>query len=428
MQSIPLQLLRTTLGLWRQHWPPLVLLVLVGYLANEWLLRLVVEAGLRNHVLGLSLLAPLVVLELAIVIAMFHVLRPSLPALGSAAAAAPADPAQPARRGDRLASALALSLVPFFAYYAAWGLLGETVREYSLAGLARDPLGQYGPLLDALKSSGLLISVAASWLLRRYAKAREARKHSPGWQALIVLCEANWVFIGLFVITRGKEVAMKWLESRVVWQYFGGASADLAQAPLAPGLPTLMDTAWNATQGLFLAALLPLVWLAITALIFGRELGEKSLLSTNRRLEKLVDGYDRLPAALRQFGDDVVKGYRTRYVPVANSLRLTLQAGLPLVLAFCVGYRGLEWLSAQAWLLATQLIGPHVAEFWRPAGNALALFVGSPLGTGASLLFEPLRICLLAATLELGVAAWLRRHGALPVPAAAPASAQLQPQ
>ena len=218
MQSIPLQLLRTTLGLWRQHWPPLVLLVLAGYLANEWLLRLVVEAGLRNHVLGLSLLAPLVVLELAIVIAMFHVLRPSLPALGSAAAA-PADPAQPARRGDRLASALALSLVPFFAYYAAWGLLGETVREYSLAGLARDPLGQYGPLLDALKSSGLLISVAASWLLRRYAKAREARKHSPGWQALIVLCEANWVFIGLFVITQ-MEMALTTTSSLLFISHF----------------------------------------------------------------------------------------------------------------------------------------------------------------------------------------------------------------
>lgn len=421
MHSIPLQLLRTTLDLWRKHWPPLVLLVLAGYLANEWLLRLVVEAGLRNHVLGLSLLAPLVVLELAIVIAMFHVLRPSLPALG--AAPAPADAAAPAQRGERLTAALALALVPFFAYYAAWGLLGETVREYSLAGLARDPMGQYGSLLDALKSSGLLISVAASWLLRRYAKAREARKHSPGWQALIVLCEANWVFIGLFVITRGKDLAMKWLESRVVWQYFGGASADLAAAPVVPGLP---DVLWNAAQGLFLAALLPLVWLAITALIFGRELGEKSLLATNRRLEKLVSGYDRLPAALRQFGDDVVKGYRTRYVPVANSVRLTLQAGLTLLLAFCVGYRGLEWLSVQAWILATHLIGPQPAELWRPIGNTLALFVGSPLGTGASLLFEPLRICLLAATLELGAAAWLRRHGSLPAPP--PASAQLQPQ
>lgn len=425
MNAIPLQLLRKTLSLWWRHWPPLLLLVLLGYLLNEWLLRLVVEIGLRNHVLGLTLLSPLVVIELAVVIAMFHVLRPSLPALvQEGAKAVPASTPADAARGERLTGALALALVPFFVYYAGWGLLGDTIREYSLAGLARDPLGQYGPLLDALKSHGLLISVAAAWLLRHYAKAREERRHSPLWQALIVLCEANWVFIGLYVITRGKELAMKWLHSREVWRYFGGAEPDLA-APVAAD-PGLWDIVSSAGQGLFLAALLPLVWLAITALIFGRDLGEQALLQKHKRLQKIVGGYDRLPSLLRQFGDDFVKGYRTRYVPVAHGVRLTLQAGLALLLTFCVGYRALDWLSAQSWILATQLIGPHAPDFWRPVGNALALLLGGPAGTTPSLLFEPLRICLLAATLELGMAAWLRRGGEV---TAAPAdSAQLQTQ
>ena len=422
MTAIPLQLLRTTLTLWWRHWPPLVLLVLIGQLLDSWLLRGIVEIGLRNHVLGLSLLAPLVVIELGIVIAMFHVLRPSLPALTQPAEATPAAPVP---RGDRLTAALALALVPFFAYYAAWGLLGDTIRSYSLAGLARDPLGQYGPLLDALKSSGLVISVAVSWLLRRYAKAREAQQHSPWWQALIVLCEANWVFIGLFVITRAKDVAMKWLHSRVIWDYFGGASPDLAQVAAAP---TIADTLASAAQGLFLAALLPLVWLAITALIFGRDLGEQALLAANRRIERVVTGYDALPSPLKKLGDDIVKGYRTRYVPVASSVRLTLHAGLGLLLAFCVGYRALDWLSVQAWIVATQWIGPHAMAFWRPVGDALALLVGGPVGDGASVVFEPLRICLLAATLELGVAAWLRRPGATSVADTETPSAQLQPQ
>lgn len=417
MHSIPLQLIRTTLRLWWRHWPPLVLLVLLGYLFNDWLLRIVVEIGLRNHVLGLSLLSPLVVIELAVVIAMFHVLRPSLPALTQA----PPGHTTGTARGERLATALALALVPFFAYYAGWGLLGDTVREYSLAGLARDPFGKYGPLLDALKSHGLVISVAASWLLRRYAKAREARKHSTGWQALIVLCEANWVFIGLFVITRGKDLLMKWLESRVVWQYFGGADADVAAPVLAP---TLFDSLGSAAQGMFFAALLPLVWLAITALIFGRDLGEQSLLATNKRLEKIVGSYDRLPALLRQFGDDFVKGYRTRYVPVANSVRLTLHAGLTLLLCFCVGYRALEWLSAQAWIGATQLIGPHAMDFWRPVGGALALLLGDPLGSTPGIVFEPLRICLLAATLELAVAAWRQRRDEQPAAVSTPLQTQ----
>lgn len=408
MSSIPFELARTTFRLWRRHWPPLIALVLAGYVADAWLLRGVVEIGVRNHVLGLSLLSPLVVVQLVVVVAMFHVLRPSLPSL-TAAVETPPGAAEPTR-ADRFTAVLALALVPFFAYYAAWGFLGETIREYSLAGLSRDPFGQNGSLLDTGKSYGLLISVGVSWLLRRYAKAREARKHSPWWQTLIVLCEANWVFIGLFVVTRWKDAAMKWLESRVVWQYFGGVdpAADVAPPVLAEGWPTILDALTNAGQGVFFAALLPIVWLALTALIFGRDLSEKTLLATDRRLERVVAGYDQLPSLVRRFGDDIVKGYRSRYVPVANSVRLTLHAGLPLLLAFCVGYRGLEWLSVQAWFGVTQLIGPHPIDFWRPVGNALALVVGGPLRE-PSIVFEPLRICLLAATLELGVAAWVRR-------------------
>lgn len=418
MTALPLQLAQKTFALWWKHWPPLVLLVLIGYVLESWLMRGVVEIGLRNHVLGLSLLAPLVVLELGIVIAMFHQLRPSLPALTQPTAT----PAATAPASDRLTAALALALVPFFAYYAAWGLLGDTIRDYSLAGLARDPFGHYGPLLDALKSSGLVVSVGVSWLLRHYAKQRETQRHSPGWQALIVLCEANWVFIGLFVLTRAKDLATKWLHSRAVWEYVGGATPDLAQPVVTPGLLDLLST---AAQGLFLAALLPLVWLAIAALIFGRDLGEQTLLAANRRVERVVTGYDTLPSPLKKFGDDIVKGYRTRYVPVAHGVRMTLQAGLGLLLAFCVGYRALDWLSVQAWIALTHAIGPHAMEFWRPAGDALALLVGGPLGNAPSIVFEPLRICLLAATLELGVAAWLQRPVAPTEPAE---SAQLQTQ
>lgn len=409
MLSIPFELARETFRLWWRHWPALVALVLAGYIADAWLLRGIVEIGIRSHVLGLSLLAPLIVVQLVVVVAMFHVLRPSLPSLTQVL---DTDTTSAPSRADRFTTVLALALVPFFAYYAAWGFLGETIREYSIAGLERDPFGKNGGLLDTGKSYGLLISVGVSWLLRRYAKAREARKHSPWWQALIVVCEANWVFIGLYVVTRWKDVAMKWLESRVVWQYFGGAdpAADVAPPVLAEGWPTVLDALTNAGQDIFLAVLLPIVWLALTALIFGRDLSEKRLLASDQRLERVVTGYDQLPAIVRRFGDDIVKGYRSRYVPVANSVRLTLHAGLPLLLAFCVGYRALEWLSVQAWLFGTQLVGAQPLEVWRPIGNALGLLVGGPMRTGASLVFEPLRICLLAATLELGVAAWAARR------------------
>lgn len=382
--------------LWWRHWPQLVLLVLVGYLANHFLLEAALQIGIANHVLGLCSLAIVVLAKLVVIILMFHVLKPSLPVISTLGASL-----QHAGERNRLVQLLALSLAPFFAYYAAWGFLSETVRDYSLKYLDLGPFGIQGDLLDALHAPGLIAVVAAAWVLRKLALLRDARKHSPLWKILITLCEAIWLFIGLFVINKWKDQLITWWHSRVAWHAWLDATTVISLR-----LPEAWGTFLKATANLFFYSLLPLVWLAMTALIYGREVRQADeLLASNARFAGIAERYKGLPAVLHRTSEHFVKGYRTRFLPVVNCVRLTLTAGLPLLVLLCVGYRALNWASLWAWIGLTEIIGPHSFPAWQTIGNAMGLLLVDPIQNSASVFVEPLRICLLAAVLETALSA-----------------------
>ena len=277
--------------LWWRHWPQLVLLVLVRVLAGRFLINGAVEVGLHNRLLGLCALSVPVLLDLLVFVAMFHVLKPSLPLLGRPGGPLPIQGPGEARR-EAFLDGLTLVLVPFFAYYAAWGLLGDTRARYSLRALEQmDPFTQQGSILDVLGAPGLIAAVAVIWLVRRGLKALDARRHRAVWKLLITLCEATWLFIGLFVFNAWKGKAVEWWHSRAAYGWWdavvqwSGVRAALA-ASLARGLAALRDVT--------LYAALPLVWLAMTALVYGRELG---------RAEELATADSRLGASPRATGD-----------------------------------------------------------------------------------------------------------------------------
>jgi hypothetical protein len=299
--------------------------------------------------------------------------------------------------------------VPFFAYYAAWGFLNNTVREYSMVGLNLDPFGGNGNLLDAIGAHWLIVSVVVTWILRRLFKALRDRTDAPVWKLLIVLCETNWVFIGLFVLSQWKDEAIAWVASGTAWTWLNG----IWQAVLSP-----ISTAFAAAQpveqvppdaatvalGLFFYALLPLIWLVMAALVYGHDLGGDSGWMRHRRLERIGSRYAALPKFMRDFIGHFISGYRSRYLPIANSIRLTMGADLALLLILVVGWRGIGLAADWAWMGATSLIGPHSLALWQVLGDGLSLLVGSPSGTTPGILVEPLRLCLIAAVLETAFA------------------------
>jgi len=401
-----------TFRLWGRFWPQLTALVLAGVLAHHLLLSLAVRTGFANHLAGLAVLTLVALAHLVVTVTMFQVLLPGLPALRAAQAAARGSAGAEEAGSRRLLSTITIALLPFFAYYAAWGFLGDTVRQYSRLALDLDPFGEHGMILDALDSRWLLVSVAVSWVVRKLAtRLRESTGRSI-WQVVVVLCETNWILVGLYVISRWKDQAWNWIVNHHLWENLRGV-LDMVAAPIstawaAPMVPaeSLSSTPGTLLVGLFFYALLPVVWLVMAALVYGYDVrSDEELLRIHHRVERFGERYRAIPKFLRDFLAHFIGGYRSRYLPVANGIRLTLNAGVLLLVTLIVGYRLITWSSMWLWRGAGILIGPHDLETAQVVAHGLTLLFGSPFrDSSTGILIEPLRICFLAAILETAFA------------------------
>ncbi|WP_162950301.1 hypothetical protein [Rhizobium jaguaris] len=404
---LPLLTLRL---LWR-FWPQLMVLWLLGLIGNSLLNEFAVMIGRLNALAGLSTLALVVLLKLVIIVALFETVRPGLPALDAASRVAAARPDSdggdsPAMPG--FTSLLALTLVPFFAYYAAWGFLGDTVREYSRLSIDLTMFGEdYNPLKFG-SSAWLLVSVAVAWAVRRFAKFMHKRSKAPIWAIIIVVCEANWAFIGLYVISTWEGDIRSWVANlpETIGHFLGllNPVGDAAAATVFPPTAEAASISFSRQmRGLFLYALYPVVWLTLAALVYGYDInGERPL--TEGRLTRAVSRWEALPKAIRDFISHFIAGTAKRYRALAEGVGLTLSSGIGLTLGVIVLYRMLDWSSAWAWYGVSRFIGPHDLPLWQMIAQAITLFFGSPSSPGDGVLVMPIKICLLAAALEIGFA------------------------
>lgn len=405
--ALPIKL---TFQLWLRFWPQLVAMVLLGLLVSDFLMWLSVKAAFINHYAGLGLLTLVALTQLVTTVSMIQIVRPGLPSISAAQAAAQreADGARPERGLSRLATIIAVALLPFFAYYAAWGFLGDTIRQYSRLALSYAPLGESGNVLDVLDSKWLILSVAVSWVVRKFAQIMKERTGRSIWQIIVVVCETNWIFIGLYVISRWKDTFLAWLTTRNIGNLFEGLWTSIefpiATAHAATIIPVEQSSVSVSTTiiGLLFYALLPVIWLVMVALVYGYDVrDDKELMRIHHRIERFGERYKAIPKFLRDFVEHFIGGYRSRYLPIANGVRLTLNSGLLLIITLIVGYRLIDWAAAWAWIGASRLIGPLALDYWQVISHGVSLLFGSPFqDSSTGILVEPLRICFLAAVLE----------------------------
>ena len=424
--ALPIKL---TFRLWLRFWPQLVAVVLLGLLASDILMWLAVKAAFINHYAGLGVLTLVALAQLVTTVTLIQIVRPGLPALGAAQAKTPNEGEE--AEGDsgfsRLATIVAVALLPFFAYYAAWGFLGDTIRQYSRLALSYAPFGEGGGnVLDVLDSKWLILSVAVSWVVRKLAKIMQERSNRSIWQIIVVVCETNWIFVGLYVISRWKDTFLAWLATRNIGGLFTSALDGLTSIVASAYASTMVPVEETSTTpsamaiSLFFYALLPVIWLVMVALVYGYDVrDDKELLRIHHRIERFGERYRAIPKFLRDFVEHFIGGYRSRYLPIANGVRLTLNSGVLLIVTLIVGYRLIDWGSAWAWLGMTRLIGPHALDIWQVIAHFVTLLFGSPFqDSSTGILVEPLRICFLAAVLET---AFSMTRKAEPAPSALPA-------
>jgi hypothetical protein len=404
--ALPIKL---TFRLWLRFWPQLIAVVLLGLTVSDLLMWVAVKAAYINHYAGLGLLTLVALTQLVTTVSMIQIVRPGLPSVNAAQTHADEQADKSEFGLSRLTTIIAVALLPFFAYYAAWGFLGDTVRQYSRLALELRPFeGGGGSVLDVLDSKWILLSVAISWIVRSFAKAMKERTKRSVWDIIMVVCETNWIFIGLYIISRWKD---DWLQALVegrLWSWFEQFFAALAQpvsSAFAAALVPVEQVPENFSAvaiNLFFHALLPVIWLVMVALVYGYDVrDQKELMRIHHRVERFGERYQAIPKFLRDFIEHFISGYRSRYLPIANGVRLTLNSGLLLIITLILGYRFIEWAAAWLWLGTAHLIGPHSIAVWEVLANGVSFLFGSPLqDSSTGILVEPLRICFLAAVLE----------------------------
>lgn len=387
-----------------RFWPQLLLIGTCGYIAHDLLLRAAVFIGLQHPLGGMVTLSFVVLAKLVVIVLMFMALRPGLPALEALrqqpAAARTASAAPKADR--RLIAVTAAAILPFFAYYAAWGFLGDTVREYSRMALNAVALGEAADFFDISRSRGVLLSIALCWLVRWGAKRMSKRSEAPFWRLLVVAADASWIFIGLYGLSVWKDQLISWLGAGKLLGMNELTFTGIAHAAETFVPVELRKPDWNAqAEGLFFYALLPIIWLVMAAIINGYELSSpapRTKPSSPRRR-----GARTFRKWLADFLDHFISDYRSRYSPIWTCLKLTLGSGLATLLAFIIAYRAIAWMGAWIWYAATRTLGMGDLQSWQFVFDALGLLIGSPSDLDGGIVLDALRITLLAAMLEHAV-------------------------
>ena len=409
------QHIRLSLSLFLRYGVVLTAIWAGGALLDQILLRVAVEIGFLNRLLGLLAIAPVILLQLLICVAMFLILRGGLPSTQSrqkqaAATEGPPSEAQPTT--GIFAVALLAVLVPFYAYYAGWGFLGDTLRSYTqifyVTQMARVDFTkpELPPAaLEVSQTGWVILCVLLIWVIRRFAKTMQTRSKAGFWPMLVVACEATWALLGLYVIAGWKTEFAGWLATLprpgdLLSQIIPAASAAIRDAGQRPVDWPPEFRLWPMLSALFWYALLPLVWFNLGAIVYGHDLSGVNV-RTRRIAGSTLERWKALPKPATDFVGHFWAGVVKRWNAVMNGVFLAASAGFALTASVLVLWRLVDWLGNWAWVGMANLIGPQDMLVWQVLSVPLNAMFNAPGAPAGGLLVSPLQFCILAAGLEL---------------------------
>ena len=409
--------IRLSLTLLRRLGAPLSAIWMGSILLNILLLRGAVELGLLSRFAGLIALAPIILLQLLVFAAMFIVLRNGLPLLRHRQQQAETETINPEdasrQDGNFFAGALLAVLIPFYGYYAGWGFLSNTLRDYSKLFLNTQnsridflaPPDHAPTALEVQSSWWIVVAVLLIWALRRTAKNRHKKTGNRFWPLLIVACETAWALLGLYLISGWQDQLVAWLAQMPAPQdllntLLPAASAEVMSAARRPidWPPAFHPLQW--LTALFWYSALPLIWFNLGAIIYGHDLNLMTD-TTQRVTGGLLKRWSGLPKPITDFIGYFWIGTVKRWHAVVNGVMLAASAGVALSVSVIVLWRFADYLGRWAWIGAAQLIGPQDPVTWRLLQHPLNLLFGYPGQPQTGLIVVVIQFCILAAGLEL---------------------------
>lgn len=383
--------------LWR-HWPALLALYLAGTLGRYVAIEVAGFVGAYSAVGG-ALLFPLAILSrLVALVAMLLVLRDGMVQLGVLAPI----PAERAQRRRAFVDALLAGILPFVAFYAAWGYLREDAAAYFsrllevnsgliadeiLSGGARAGDAAVGELSFGPATIAIIVAAfAGRWLWKRYR-----RRLPAAFAAGAVYLEVLWVYLSVTLIADALNVVTAWVQDRqaIVWL---GDIREWVGAQLAP-VAWVWDAVEWALGEIGGIVLLPIAWLTIAGVIYGQAVAPQSARLGGAVVTRARARFDTLPSRLRARLRDVWSDLIARFQPIGRALLLMWRAGPVLIGSYILLFTLLLALDAALEVAVTRVIGPEdLRGFWMV--NAPLIFLFIPF------VIEPLRVVLVASAYD----------------------------
>lgn len=409
----PLSLPWTTLTLAARFALPLAL----WYTLGELLRFLLMYGGYRlaltkigEAVAPIATLSLLVMLTLCIAVAMMHSVRAGLSAIRAREDDGDLAPWAVGNDDETILDAVGRALLPFMIFYLAWGMFRDDAVEFANAASGRGfaeggfegqlrGLGMLSTLGDHLY---IAIGLTVGFFVLKFVCERLLLPRMPrSGGILLAYCEVNWALFGIFTVEAVRGKASGWITNREGW----GWLRDL----VGHGLDQ-----WPTFK---FAVLGSLVWLVIAGVILGVDTAdEEAALGGSRAGRGLarISGIrkERTPLEV------LTRELREKWLPTWFGFRLVRRAGLLTFGAFCALFTGLDVLEELTGRGVYVLIGAHDVDWW-----AIRL---TPIDFSVGLVFEALRICLLAAAFDLVVARVSARNAARRADPSAPSSASVR--
>jgi hypothetical protein len=400
-----LRLIADSFRLWWRNLLPLTTWFLAGFVGFRASITAAVWLAAHQHQsLGVGVFSAGVLIQIAATVGMIRTCASSLYRWRDAASQEHEETTDPTEKG--LLELLSLTMLPLVAVWSAWGFLNNTITELNISNLVVRGTGP-GSSFFNLAGGGwkaYLPAIVILLVLRRVIEAVDDRWPSRPTKFLQVWAEAFFLLLAVVVTPHAVSTFKNWFKGRNFWYFsvdwWGGLKDWFAgiHIPIPAGLEFLWGIFWETLWPLFkLGVGEPLTWLAITTVVFGHRVLSSGGVFSGTRLEKLGSlgapaETSRFVALTNKAPNLVLGGLREKFYPTLNAFRLLVRVGPVFLGVVCLVYT--LWSLGGHWtfILLQRLIGVH--------GQQWGLMNAQIAGTVQDVIFEPLRIALLAAAFD----------------------------
>lgn len=383
--------------LWR-HWPALLAWYLAGVVARYWIIALAGFVGAYTSVGGLLILPVAVLCRLVSMVGMLLVLRDGLRSLQAVAPL----PESAAERRRTFLTALLASILPFFAVYAAQGMLGADVQAYTARALEknREEIGAtlgtdrvFNPEDNVTELSFNVWTIAIILLAfaARWAWGRWSAKAPQVLSLVAVYCEVVWVFFSVLLVKDGLDAATGWIDTRMAMVWVADAR-EAIEGWLAPFVWIGDGIGWLLGQA-GPVLLEPLAWLTVAGIVYGQAIVAEKLQIQHRLVAEMRERVARVPNPVMRRLRDLGTELASRVIPVWRAILLMWRAGPVVIASYALLYTAV--VVGGSWLTygIGRAFGPHdLQEFWSVYWPVIYLL---PL-----LVIEPVRMALVAGAYD----------------------------